>query len=162
MAKVIKNEQIKASDVIVYGLDEQLIDEMPTSQALQLAKQLNADLIVTNSMQSPPRTQLVAKGLANQVMQQQNTKDADSNIKTKEIRLTPHIEQHDLDTKIEQIKKLINSRHLVLLVIKIQGKEAAKGKLLAEDILTLLAAEAKPLSKLQVSGKHIQVTLVKK
>lgn len=162
MAKVIKNEQIKASDVIVYGLDEQLIDEMPTSQALQLAKQLNADLIVTNSMQSPPRTQLVAKGLANQVMQQQNTKDADSNIKTKEIRLTPHIEQHDLDTKIEQIKKLINSRHLVLLVIKIQGKEAAKGKLLAEDILTLLAAEAKPLSKLQVSGKQIQVTLVKK
>lgn len=157
MAKVLKNEQIKALDVILYDLDGQLIGEMETKEALSLAKQHQADLVVTHSMQSPPRCQLVSKGLANQVLHQLKPKETPS--KTKEIRLTPHIEQHDLDTKVEQIRKLIHSNHYVQLVINVKGKEAKKGTALAEEILDLLKAEAKPQSKLQISGKHIQVIL---
>lgn len=160
MAKLIKNEQIKAQDVILYDLNNQYIGEMPTYDALKLAQQHNADLVVTQGMQSPPQCQLVARGKANQVMQQLKPKDAPS--KTKEIRLTPHIEEHDLETKVEQIKKLLSSNHLVQLVIKIQGKEAKKGEALAQEILQLLTSEAKPQTKLQVSGKQIQVMLEKK
>lgn len=160
MAKLIKNEQIKARDIILYDLNNQYMGEMLTSEALKLAQQQDADLVVTQGMQSPPQCQLVARGKANQVLQQLKPKDSPA--KTKEIRLTPHIEQHDLDTKIEQIKKLLSTNHLVLLVIKIQGKESKKGEALAQEILQLLASEAKPQTKLQISGKQIQVTLEKK
>ena len=161
MAKIIKNEQIKAADVILYGLDNQLIGELTTSEALQLAKQQSADLVVTNGMQSPPRCQLIAKGKTNQVLQQQKPK-ASSQIKTKEIRLTPHIEQHDLDTKLVQIKNLLHHDNHVVLVIKVQGKEAKKAAALAEDIINLLAHDAKPQTKLKISNKQVQVTLERK
>lgn len=160
MAKLIKNEGIKAQDVVLYDLEGQLIGDMTTSEALTIAKKQDADLVVTNSMQSPPLCQLVRKGKTNELLQKQKPKT--STIKTKEIRLSPHIEQHDLDTKVEQIKKLIQTDHHVLVVIKLQGKEAKKGTALAEELLQLLAEEAKPQTKLQISGKQIQVTLEKK
>ena len=44
-------------------------------------------------------------------------------VKTKEVQLTPGISEHDLSTKIKQISKFLDKKHLVNLKVKFAGRE---------------------------------------
>lgn len=55
--------------------------------------------------------------------------------KLKEIRLTPGIEEHDYETKLQQAQKILKSGDSVMFVVRAQGKEEGRGKALLEDIL---------------------------
>jgi translation initiation factor IF-3 len=80
--------------------------------------------------------------------------------KVKELRLTPHIEEHDYDTKLRQAAKLLASGNGVQLVVRIQGKEGAKAKELLERLVRDLAASGKKQTGIQVSGKQAAVQLL--
>lgn len=151
----IMNEQIKAMEVNLLDQDGQTLGIITTGKAIELAKQQKADLVVIDIMTSPPLCQIIARGKAKQVLQ----KEQASLKKSKEIRLTPTIEQHDLDTKVNQIQKLLKSGHPVDLVIKVSGKQSSQAKSLVEEILVELKASGKAASGIQVSGKQVAVTI---
>jgi len=84
---LIMNDKIKASEVQLLALDGKPLGEMPTKDALKLAKDQGADLVCLNIMQSPPQCQLVARGKAKSVLK----RDDQAPKKSKEIRLKPKI-----------------------------------------------------------------------
>jgi len=152
---LIMNEKIKASEVQLLDLDGNSLGEMATKEALKLANEKVADLVCTNIMQSPPLCQLVARGKAKSVLKQGDQAPK----KSKEIRLTPNIEQHDYDTKLNQCEKLLSSGHPVDLVIKLSGKQGELAKKLLQQIIDDLKAIGKPATGIQLSGKQAAVTL---
>ena len=159
MSALIINEQIKASEVELIGLNGESLGIVAKTEALTLAKQNKVDLVCLNIMQSPPLCQLISKGSAKQQRNQQKAEEQHQK-KMKEIRLTPQIEEHDLITKTDQAGKLLKSGHPVLLVVKVQGKEAQAAKQLLETIIHELEAIGKPQSKIQTSGKQVAVTIL--
>lgn len=155
---MIKNEKIKASEVHVTGINGEDLGIMPTAEALKLAKQLKVDLVCTSLLSSPPPCQLIGAGVARQKQQQEAKRDRPA--KLKEIRLTASIEDHDYETKQQQARRLLQSGHPVMLVVKTgNNKESAAARKLLEDLVRDLKAEGRPATGIQVSGKQSMVQL---
>ncbi|MGO4541329.1 translation initiation factor IF-3 [Paenibacillus sp. 2TAB19] len=159
---LVMNEKIRASEVQLTGLDGENLGVMSRDEALALARELKVDLVCTSLMSSPPPCKLVGRGQA----KQQQSKDAragrvkEQPAKVKELRLTPHIEEHDYDTKLRQAEKMLQAGNAVQLVVRIQGKEGAQAKALLERLVTDLKTSGKKQSGIQTSGKQAQVQLL--
>jgi translation initiation factor IF-3 len=156
---MILNEKIKASEVLLTGLNGEDLGIVSRDEALAKARQLKVDLVCTSLFSSPPPCKLVARGAAKQeaTKQKQEERKKDQPLKLKEIRLTANIEDHDYDTKCRQAEKLLASGSAVQLVVKIQGKEGPKAKELLERLLKDLAETGKKETGIQVSGKQAAV-----
>ncbi|CAM4167299.1 translation initiation factor IF-3 [Saccharibacillus endophyticus] len=152
---MIKNEKIKAAEVDVTGVNGEALGVMPTSEALKLAKELGVDLVCTSLYSSPPPCTLISSGKAKEAKQQE--KKAARPAKIKEIRLTASIEEHDYDTKKNQAQRILESGDSVQFVVKISGKEGAKGKELLEELLRDLKEVGTKKTGIQVSGKQVNV-----
>ncbi|KRE50064.1 translation initiation factor IF-3 [Paenibacillus sp. Soil724D2] len=158
---MIKNEKIKVSEVHVTGLLGEDLGVMSTKEALLLAKQLKVDLICTSLMSSPPPCKLIGAGQAKQeaLQEKQQARKREQAPKVKELRLTPHIEDHDLETKRLQAERILQGGDAVLLVVKISGKEGAKAKELLETLTKDLSSHGRKHTGIQLSGKQAAVQL---
>ncbi|SDN38823.1 translation initiation factor IF-3 [Paenibacillus sp. yr247] len=158
---MIKNEKIKASEVHVTGLHGEDLGVISTKEALLLAKQLKVDLICTSLMSSPPPCKLIGAGLAKQeaLQEKQQARKREHAPKVKELRLTPQIEDHDLETKRQQAERILHGGDAVLLVVKISGKEGGKAKELLETLVKDLSLHGRKHTGIQLSGKQAAVQL---
>ncbi|MBP1155689.1 MULTISPECIES: translation initiation factor IF-3 [unclassified Paenibacillus] len=154
---MIMNEKIKASEVSLTGLNGEDMGIVPTSEALALAKKLKVDLVCTSLMSSPPPCKLMGAGAAKQEAQQDRKKERQP--KLKEIRLTPQIEEHDYDTKMQQAQRFLKSGDSVMLVVRIQAKEGAKAKELLEALIKDLSQIGRKKTGIQLSGKQAAVQI---
>lgn len=159
---MIVNEQIKASEVLLTGIDGEDLGIVSRSEALALAKRHNVDLVCLSLMSSPPPCRLVSRSAAKQDRnaKKQSEKRNELPQKTKEIRLTPHIEEHDYDTKLRQIEKLLEAGNAVELNVRAQGKESKEAKALLERLLADLKGKGNKETGIQVSGKGAIVKLL--
>ncbi|MDF2670178.1 MAG: infC [Paenibacillus sp.] len=154
---MIMNEKIKASEVELTGLNGEALGIVPTSEALAMARKLKVDLVCTSLLSSPPPCRLIGAGTAKQEAQQARKKE--NAPKLKEIRLTPHIEDHDYETKKQQAERILKSGDAVLFVVRIQGKEGARAKELLEGLLKELSPVGQRKTGIQLSGKQAAVQL---
>lgn len=154
---MIKNEKIKASEVQLTGVDGENLGVVPTPEALAMAKRLKVDLVCTSLLSSPPPCRLIRAGAAKEAAQQERKREREP--KVKEIRLTPHIEEHDLETKRRQAENILRAGDAVLFVVRIQGKEGAAAKELLEDLLKQLRPVGAKKTGIQLSGKQAAVQI---
>jgi translation initiation factor IF-3 len=155
---MILNEQIKASEVQLTGLQGENLGIVSRAEALALAKKFKVDLVCTSIMTNPPPCRLISRGAARQNADQANSKTRnEATMKVKEIRLTANIEANDYETKQRQAEKLLASGCAVQLVVKLQGKEGPKSKDLLEQMLKDLAPGGTKATGIQVSGKQAAV-----
>ncbi|WP_058303663.1 translation initiation factor IF-3 [Gorillibacterium timonense] len=150
---MIANEKIKAADVHLFGLEGEDLGIVPTREALELAKKHKVDLMCTSLLTSPPPCRLIAKGKAKE--QEQASRERKS--KVKELRLTPQIEEHDLDTKRLQAERILKAGDSVLLTVKISGKQGQQARELCESLIRDLKPLGRPKTGVQVSGKQAAV-----
>ncbi|CDN43843.1 translation initiation factor IF-3 [Paenibacillus sp. P22] len=163
---VLINEQIKAFEVMLTGLNGEKIGVVSREEALALAKAAGADLVCTSLMSSPPPCSLTPKGKGKDKARQ-DAKTAGkgapshggkSGEKVKELRFTAHIEEHDYDTKLRQADKLLRGGSAVQIVVKASGaKEGAAAKAVLERLLADLKEAGRKESGIQTSGKGSQV-----
>ncbi|OXM84815.1 translation initiation factor IF-3 [Paenibacillus rigui] len=158
---MIMNEKIKAAEVLLIGVDGEELGIVPTREALAMAKALKVDLVCESLMSSPPPCRLIGRGAAKQAAQQekQQARKREQPPKVKELRLTPHIEEHDYETKKSQAERLLRAGDAVLLTVRIQGKEGAQAKELLERLVRDLAPCGQKQSGIQLSGKQAAVQL---
>ncbi|MFD0589577.1 translation initiation factor IF-3 [Paenibacillus sp. GCM10027627] len=161
-SKLLMNEAIKASEVVLTGLDGEKIGIVTREEALALAKEHKADLVCDSLLSSPPPCRLVGRGHAKKEKDQagREARQKDGQLKVKEMRLTAGIEDHDYDTKCRQAAKLLESGHGVLFVVKVQGKEGAAAKELLERLANDLKSTGKKKTGIQLSGKQAAVELI--
>ncbi|MDF2921888.1 MAG: translation initiation factor [Paenibacillaceae bacterium] len=154
---IIMNEKIKAAEVELTGVNGEKLGIVPTADALAMARKLKVDLVCTSLFSSPPPCKLIAAGAAKQE-QQQNKRPA-KELKVKEIRLTPHIEDHDYEVKRSQAERILRSGNAVLLNVAVKGKEGTIAKALLERLLQDLTACGRKKTGIQLSGKQAAVQL---
>lgn len=154
---MIKNEKIKAAEVELTGIHGENLGVVPTTEALEMARKLKVDLVCTSLFSSPPPCRLISSGTVKEERQQVRKKEQPA--KLKEIRLTPNIEEHDYDTKRTQADKLLRAGNSVALVVRVQGKEGAKAKVLLEGLIQDLKEVGIKKTGIQLSGKQAMVQL---
>ena len=84
---------------------------------------------------------------------------------TKEIRITPNIEQHDFEFKAKNARKFIEDGNKVKITVKFRGRELNYVKLgeetlnkFIEELSDISSPEKKPI----LEGKNMFIILAKK
>ncbi|WP_232698708.1 translation initiation factor IF-3 [Brevibacillus daliensis] len=158
---MIMNEKIKASEVLLIGLQGEDLGIVKTQDALQMAKEHKVDLVCHSLVSSPPRCELIAKGnyKAQQDQEKKKSRQAEKGMKIKEIRLSAYIEDHDYDTKKRQAERVLTSMNGVQLVVLLEKKEGELAKELVEKLVKDLKHVGKQDKGIQVSGKKVVATI---
>ncbi len=109
---------------------------MFTGDAIALARQNGLDLVEVAPNENPPVCKLMDYG---KFRYEQTKKDRDSRktqkqVVLKEVRLSPKIDDHDVETKTRMVRRFLDEGHKVKLTVKFKGREMAHTNL-GRDVL---------------------------
>ena len=137
------NEAIRIPQVRVVGNDGEQLGILNTKDALHIAYDKGLDLVLVAPSANPPVCKIIDYGkfCFERDKKERESKKKQTNIEVKEIQFGCKIGQHDLDTKLRNVRKFIGEGNKVRLVIKYQGREMAHleiGQELLDKILDSL------------------------
>ena len=148
------NERIRALDVQVIGADGNNLGSMPLNKAIELAKQVELDLIEISPNANPPVCKIMDMGKykydlqkkANQAKKKQKT------VSLKEIKLRPGTETHDYNFKIKNAKKFIIKGDKVKFTVKFKVREMQHTEL-GKNLMQRIIEETKDIAKVESHPK---------
>lgn len=137
------NEQINIASVRVIDEDGTQYGIMPSSEAQKIASRKNVDLVLVAPDSKPPVCKVIDWG-KHQFSQKKKIKEAKEKqavIEVKEIQLRPTIDPHDLETKLNKVRKFISKGKHVRFSMRFRGRENSHpeiGMKLMREVLTTL------------------------
>jgi len=161
------NEQIRDKEVRLIGEDGEQLGIMSARDALRMAKDAELDLVKIAPTAKPPVCKIVNYGKYRYELarKEKEAKKKQKVIDIKEIRLSPNIEENDLDTKVNAAKRFIEKGDKVKVTLKFRGREMAhmaNSKVILDvfaDKLKDIAVVEKPA---KLEGRSMQMTLAEK
>jgi translation initiation factor IF-3 len=137
------NEQIRVREVRLIDGDGEQRGVLPTSEAMQLAKEAGLDLVEIAPNANPPVCKILDYGKYKfeQEKRIRESKKKQKLLKMKEIRMQPKIEKHDMAFKAKHIRTFLEEGNKVKVTIRFRGRELAHtelGRDVLEKILELL------------------------
>ncbi|WP_435921923.1 translation initiation factor IF-3 [Paenibacillus sp. DYY-L-2] len=121
------NDEIRAKEVRLVGADGEQIGIKPTREALQMAIDLNLDLVNVAPTAKPPVCRIMDYGKF-RYEQQKKEKEARKNQKIvdiKEVWFRSNIEEHDFQTKLRNVIKFLKDGDKVKCSVRFRGREIA-------------------------------------
>ena len=121
------NEKIRSKQVRVVGEEGEQLGILDTSEALATAQEKGLDLVIISPNAEPPVCKMMDYGKFRfeKLKKDKENKKKQKQIALKELRIKPHIDEHDMNTKISQIKKFIEKEHKVNVSLRLLGREKA-------------------------------------
>ena len=119
------NLQIRAGKVRLIGEEGEQLGEVPSSQALQIAREHELDLVEVAPTVSPPVCKILDYGKYKyeQAKKERKAKKGQKVGLLREVRLRPKIEDHDLQGKIKITRKLLGEGSKVKVRVRFRGRE---------------------------------------
>ncbi len=119
------NEEIRAKEVRLVGTEGEQIGIKPLREALQMAMDLNLDLVNVAPTAKPPVCRIMDYGKF-RYEQQKKEKEARKNQKIvdiKEVWFRANIEEHDFQTKLRNVIKFLKDGDKVKCSVRFRGRE---------------------------------------
>jgi translation initiation factor IF-3 len=159
------NEQIRISPVRLIGVNGEQLGIIATSQALEMAREAQLDLVEVAPQERPPVCKIMDYGKFRYQQSRKGTKSKPHQQKLKEIRVRPKTGEHDIDVKIGQARKFLEHRDKVLLNVLFRGRELQhieEGRRIIEGMLEKLLDVAKVEKPPSMEGKRMTAMLAPK
>jgi translation initiation factor IF-3 len=138
-----RNEQIRISPIRLIGADGAQLGLVPTSQALEKAREAGLDLVEVAPDERPPVCRILDYGKMRFESSQKSNKGGKARQqKVKEIRVRPKTGDHDVDTKAAQARKFLEHNDKVQITVLFRGREMQhidEGRRVLDAVLTKLA-----------------------
>ena len=145
------NEQIRFKQMLVIGPSGEQLGIKSKDEALTLAAYAGFDLVLINDNAENPVCKLMDynkfKYEKKKKQKESQKKQKENNAETKEYRLSPNIDIHDFNTKLNNVRKYLEKGHKIKLSIRFKGREmqfTEKGK----EVLLRFAGELESVSTL--------------
>ena len=136
------NEKIRAKEVRL--IDDEGVNHgtIPTTKALQMAREKDLDLVVVSANQAPPVAKILDWGKykyetekrAKEAKKKQHTVDI------KEVKMRYKIDVHDYEVRLKAAKKFLASGNKVKVVVMLRGREMQHSHL-AMDLINKFQGE---------------------
>jgi translation initiation factor IF-3 len=161
------NDRIRVPRVKVVDENGAMLGEMPTLQALQIARERGFDLVEVAAEARPPVCKLLDYGKYKyeQKKKQNKSKSKQHVQQVKEVRLRPLTGEHDLMTKLKKAQEMLLEGDKVLITIFFRGREQAHkehGRAMMEKIKRELDPVAKIEHEISMTGPRMQMTFLPK
>ena len=149
------------------GEDGEQLGIMSAKEALQLAKEAELDLVKIAPAAKPPVCKIIDYGKYRYELarKEKEAKKKQKVIEVKEVRLSPNIDDNDLNTKINAARKFIEKGNKVKVTLRFRGREMAhmfKSKYILDDFAEKLADIATVDKPAKVEGRSIVLFLTAK
>ena len=161
------NGQIKAKEVQVIGDNGEKLGMLPISRALEIAEEKKMDLVLVSPNAQVPVCKIMNYGKYKfeQAKKEKEAKKKQKVLETKELRITPNIEEHDFGFKSKNARKFLEDGNKVKITVRFRGRELNNVKL-GEDVLNQFITELEDVAvvekKPKLEGKNMFIILAKK
>ncbi len=154
------NHAIRASSLRVIDEDGNQIGVMSKEEAISLAQSKDLDLVEISPNAKPPVAKVVDWGKYNyqKTKQLQKSKKNSKTFEVKQMRFSLKIGDHDLEIKLNKVKKFLDQGHKVKIVIFYRGRELAHkdiGFSLADKVIEMLGESVVVDQTPQLAGKQL-------
>lgn len=121
------NEQIRDKEVRLVGEDGEQLGIMSAKEAMKIAREANLDLVKIAPQAKPPVCKVIDYGKYRYEMarKEKEAKKKQKTMDVKEIRLSPNIDENDLNTKAGQARKFLAKGDKVKVTLRFRGREVA-------------------------------------
>ena len=119
------NRQIRAPKVRVIGSSGEQIGVMSLQDAQTRANDEGLDLVEVVPNSTPPVCKIIDYGKFryDQTKREKENKKAQHQVKVKEVKVKPNINEHDLQTKLKRAKEFISKGNKVKVTCMFRGRE---------------------------------------
>ena len=163
-ASIEINEQIRDREVRVIGAEGEQLGIMSSKDAYMMAKEKDLDLIKIAPTATPPVVKIADFGKYRYEMMRKE-KEAKRNQRVtelKEIRMTPNIDQNDLNTKLTAARKFLEKGNKVKVALRFRGREMSRMNQ-SKYILDEFAEQLKDIAVLdkpaKVEGRNMAIVI---
>ena len=121
------NQSIKTHEVRLIGVEGENLGVVKISDALEIAKEADLDLVEVTPNAKPPVCKVMNYGKFRfeQNKKAQQAKKKQKQQQVKEIKLRPGTEENDYQTKLNNIKRFITDGDKAKITIRFRGRELA-------------------------------------
>lgn len=158
------NERIFAQSLRVINAEGKQIGILSKHEALEKAKSEELDLVEIAPMANPPVAKIInfKKFLYQEAKKKQEEKKKSKVSETKEVRLGPFMDAHDLQVMIGRARGFLEDSDKVRLVVKFFGRQIAHpefGREVLDKVIKALSDISKIEKEPRFEGKQL-VTIV--
>lgn len=161
------NEEIRAREIRVLSADNEQIGIMSSRDALVLAEEQQLDLVEISPNAKPPVCRIMnfGKYRYEQQKREKEAKKKQKVITLKEVKLRPHIEDHDFYVKMKNASKFLGEGNKVKVTIMFRGRELSHPEL-GLNVLTRFSDELKEQAVVEkaakLEGRNMTMILARK
>lgn len=121
------NEQIRDREVRVISESGEQLGIMSSMDARKLAEEAGLDLVKISPNAKPPVCKIIDYGKFKyeKARKEKDAKKKQHTVEIKEIRMSPNIDDNDMNTKINAAKKFLTKGDRVKVTLRFRGREMA-------------------------------------
>jgi translation initiation factor IF-3 len=155
------NRNIRAKEVRVIDPDGNQIGVIPTYKAIAVANDFGLDLVEISPNATPPVCKIMDYGRFKyeRTKKRQEAKKKQTTFQLKEIKVRPKTGEHDLNTKINHIKKFLDKKDKVKVTVIFRGREITLTDL-GNELLEKIIQETEEIALLEQPPKFEGRTMV--
>lgn len=148
-------------------MDGEQLGVVSGKKAQEMADERNLDLVKVAPNAKPPVTRIMDYGKYKYELAKRE-REARKNQKImnlKEVRMTPHIEEHDLNVKVKQAVSFLESGDKVKVSVRFRGRELGHtdmGKEVLDQFTELVGDNGKVEKKPKMEGRNMVMFFVPK
>lgn len=130
------------------------------SEALEIARSVNLDLVEVAPNSAPPVCKIMDFGKYKYELNKRTkeSRKKQKTLTTKEIKMRPKIDDHDFDTKLNHAREFLTDGHKVKVYVTFRGREMAYqkfGRELLEKFAQLLSEVGTPEKSFMMEGRNM-------
>ena len=158
------NERIRAQEVRLVGEKGEQLGIMPLSQAREIARKHNLDLVEVAATAVPPVCRLLDYGKYRyeQAKKEQEARKSQKVSLLRQVRLRPKIGDHDFEAKARIVRKLLADGTKVKVTIMFRGREITHPEI-GRNLLQRMSESLKEVASLEMQpamdGRQMNIVL---
>ena len=161
------NGQIRAKEVQLISDNGEKLGMVPLARALEIAGEKKLDLVLVSPNSQVPVCKIMNYGKYKfeQSKKEKEAKKKQKVQETKELRITPNIEEHDFGFKAKNARKFLEDGNKVKITVRFRGRELNNTKM-GESVLNKFIENLADVSTVEKSpkleGKNMFIILATK
>ena len=161
------NEQIRDKEIRLIGENGEQLGIMSAKEAFKMAKEAELDLVKIAPTAKPPVCKIMDYGKFRyeQTRREKEAKKKQRVIEIKEVRLSPNIDNNDLNTKANMARKFLTKGDKVKVTLRFRGRELAhvdNGKAILNSFAEMLSDVAVVDKPAKFEGRSMIMFLAEK
>ncbi|MFA6916662.1 MAG: translation initiation factor IF-3 [Parachlamydiales bacterium] len=150
------NREIRAPKVRLIGVEGEQLGVVPFFEALKQAEELGLDLVEIAPNVVPPVCKIIDYGKYryDQTKREKESKKAQHQIKVKEVKLKPNIDDNDLETKNRHAKEFLEKGNKVKVTCTLRGREMVHPEI-GEEIVKKFCEKLTDYCEIEAPAKRM-------